>query len=167
MNINTKVGLCQPFLFYTHMEINNNIHNIFASNIAPNPIQFKYWADLNEDPSGKSIKVFKNNKWVNISEGGASGEDLTKLENEVKALTTTVEGKVDKDGDKVLSEKNFTAALETKLNGIQAQANKTTVENILTSDSTTNALSAAQGKALKALIDALTARVTALETPAP
>ena len=43
---------------------------------------------------------------------------------------------------------------------------KVTVNNTLTSTSTTEALSAAQGKQLKALIDALTARVTALETPA-
>jgi hypothetical protein len=38
------------------------------------------------------------------------------------------------------------------------------VENILTSSSITNALSAAQGKALKALIDSLTQRVSTLES---
>lgn len=38
-----------------------------------------------------------------------------------------------------------------------------TVENSLTSDSIENALSAKQGNVLKGLIDALTARVTALE----
>lgn len=43
---------------------------------------------------------------------------------------------------------------------------KVTVNNTLTSTSTTEALSAAQGKQLKSLIDALTARVTALEAPA-
>lgn len=43
---------------------------------------------------------------------------------------------------------------------------KVTVNNTLTSTSTTEALSAAQGKALKDALDALTARVTALETPA-
>lgn len=43
---------------------------------------------------------------------------------------------------------------------------KVAVNNTLTSDSTAEALSAAQGKQLKALIDALTARVEALETPA-
>ena len=40
-----------------------------------------------------------------------------------------------------------------------------TINNTLTSTSTTEALAAAQGKALKDLIDALTARVAALETP--
>lgn len=43
---------------------------------------------------------------------------------------------------------------------------KVAVNNTLTSDSTAEALSAAQGKQLKALIDTLTARVEALETPA-
>ncbi len=43
---------------------------------------------------------------------------------------------------------------------------KVTINNTLTSTSTTEALAAAQGKALKDLIDALTTRVTALETPA-
>lgn len=43
---------------------------------------------------------------------------------------------------------------------------KVTINNTLTSTSTTEALSAAQGKQLKALIDALTTRVEALETPA-
>lgn len=42
---------------------------------------------------------------------------------------------------------------------------KVTINNTLTSTSTTEALAAAQGKALKDLIDALTARVAALETP--
>lgn len=43
---------------------------------------------------------------------------------------------------------------------------KVTINNTLTSTSTTQALAAAQGKALKDLIDALTTRVAALETPA-
>lgn len=42
---------------------------------------------------------------------------------------------------------------------------KVTINNTLTSTSTTEALAAAQGKALKDLIDALTTRVVALETP--
>lgn len=43
---------------------------------------------------------------------------------------------------------------------------KVTINNTLTSTSTTGALAAAQGKVLKDLIDALTTRVAALETPA-
>ena len=58
-----------------------------------------------------------------------------------------------KDENGGTSKNNFTDAYKTKLDGIAAGANKTIVENVLTSTSTTNALSAAQGKALKALID--------------
>lgn len=43
---------------------------------------------------------------------------------------------------------------------------KVTINNTLTSTSTTEALAAVKGKALKDLIDALTARVAALEAPA-
>lgn len=43
---------------------------------------------------------------------------------------------------------------------------KVTINNTLISTSTTEALAAAQGKALKDLIDALTTRIAALETPA-
>lgn len=61
--------------------------------------------------------------------------------------------KVDKVSGKGLSTNDYTTDEKNKLAGIAAGANKTTVENVLTSTSTANALSAAQGKALKDLID--------------
>lgn len=61
--------------------------------------------------------------------------------------------KVDKVGGKGLSTNDYTTAEKDKLAGIASEANKTTVENVLTSTSTANALSAAQGKVLKDLID--------------
>lgn len=61
--------------------------------------------------------------------------------------------KVDKVEGKDLSTNDYTTAEKEKLAGIASGANKTTVENVLTSTSTANALSAAQGKALKDLID--------------
>lgn len=57
-------------------------------------------------------------------------------------------GKVDKVDGKGLSANDYTTAEKNKLNGIAEEANKTTVNNTLTSSSTTEALSAAQGKAL-------------------
>lgn len=138
--------------------INNNIHNIFSSNIAPNPLSVKYWADLKEDPSGSVIKTFKNGKWESLNKDSDIELDVDNLEKQLK-------NKVDKVSGKQLSTNDYTTADKNKLSGIQAQANKTTVENVLTSDSTTNALSAAQGKRLNELITALTARVVALETP--
>lgn len=62
-----------------------------------------------------------------------------------------------------LSKANVTSALGYTPPTVDT---KVTINNTLTSTSTTEALAAAQGKALKDLIDALTARVAALEAPA-
>lgn len=62
-----------------------------------------------------------------------------------------------------LSKANVTSALGYTPPTVDT---KVTINNTLTSTSTTEALAAAQGKALKDLIDALTRRVAALETPA-
>lgn len=48
---------------------------------------------------------------------------------------------------------DFTTAYKNKLDGIATGATRNTVENVLTSTSTSNALSAAQGKVLKDLIN--------------
>ncbi len=56
--------------------------------------------------------------------------------------------KVDKVEGKSLSTNDFTDAYKSKVDGVEAGANKTTVINALNSDSATSALSAAQGKAL-------------------
>lgn len=132
---------------------------ITRSYIAPNPKEFEYWVDLSADPKGNVIKYYAGgSKWLPLNDDTDNDQSAR-----IKALES---GKVDKVEGKGLSSNNFTIEYKTKLDGIAAQANKTIVDNSLTSTSTTNALAAAQGKALKDLIDALTARVAALETPA-
>lgn len=132
---------------------------ITRSYIAPNPKEFDYWVDLAADPKGNVIKYYAgDSKWLPLNDDTDNDQSAR-----IKALES---GKVDKVEGKVLSSNDFTNAYKTKLDGITAQANKTIVDNSLTSTSTTNALAAAQGKALKDLIDALTARVAALEAPA-
>lgn len=132
---------------------------ITRSYIAPNPKEFEYWVDLSADPKGNVIKYYAGgSKWLPLNDD---------TDNDQSAKIAALEsGKVDKVEGKVLSSNDFTNAYKTKLDGITVQANKTIVDNSLTSTSTTNALAAAQGKALKNLIDALTARVAALEAPA-
>ena len=132
---------------------------ITRSYIAPNPKEFDYWVDLAADPKGNVIKYYAgDSKWLPLNDD---------TDNDQSARIAALEsGKVDKVEGKVLSSNDFTNAYKTKLDGITVQANKTIVDNSLTSTSTTNALAAAQGKALKNLIDALTARVAALEAPA-
>lgn len=132
---------------------------ITRSYIAPNPKEFDYWVDLTTDPKGNVIKYYAgDSKWLPLNDDTDNDQSAR-----IKALES---GKVDKVEGKVLSSNDFTNTYKTKLDGITAQANKTIVDNSLTSTSTTNALAAAQGKALKDLIDALTTRVAALETPA-
>lgn len=132
---------------------------ITRSYIAPNPKEFDYWVDLAADPKGNVIKYYAgSSKWLPINDDTDNDQSAR-----IEALES---GKVDKVEGKELSSNDFTNAYKTKLDGIAAQANKTIVDNSLTSTSTTNALAAAQGKALKNLIDALTARVAALEAPA-
>lgn len=131
--------------------------NFIESKTAPNPLQYKYWVDLKENYYGGSIKYFNGTTWEKVS--GGSDSDLAEIKN-------ALNNKVDKVSGKQLSTNDYTTEEKQKLAGIASQANKTTVENVLTSSSTTNALSAAQGKQLKDLIDALTARVEALEAPA-
>lgn len=132
---------------------------ITRSYIAPNPKEFEYWVDLSADPKGNVIKYYAgDSKWLPLNDDTDNDQSAR-----IKALES---GKVDKVEGKGLSSNDFTNAYKTKLDDIAAQANKTIVDNSLTSTSTTNALAAAQGKALKDLIDALTTRVAALETPA-
>lgn len=62
---------------------------------------------------------------------------------------------VAKEDGKGLSSNDYTTAEKTKLSGIAEGANKTTVEDSLTSTSSTNALSANQGKVLDERISAI------------
>ena len=126
------------------------------SKTQPDPVIYKYWVDLFENPYGGLIKYFNGESWVKISDESA---DLSSIKNQLS-------NKVDKVSDKGLSTNDYTTAEKQKLAGIAKNATKTTIENVLTSIRTNTALSAAQGKALKDALDALTARVAALETPA-
>lgn len=70
-------------------------------------------------------------------------------------LSLILNGKVNAEAGKGLSTNDFTNALLEKLNGIAAGATAVIVENSLTSSSTTNALSAAQGANLQNQINGL------------
>lgn len=76
-------------------------------------------------------------------------EKLQRYHNGLKNLF------VAKETGKGLSTNDYTTAEKEKLAGIAEGANKTIVENVLTSTSETNALSAAQGKVLNDKIAAI------------
>ncbi|MGN1300530.1 MAG: hypothetical protein ACI4VC_04215 [Clostridia bacterium] len=101
------------------------------------------------------ITDFKDTrKFLNFSRIYAQiKSDCEKVMEEIKQELANVEdGSVyvlKEDGKSLMADSE-----RTKLDGIETGANKTVVENVLTSTSTTNALSAAQGKVLKELVDA-------------
>ena len=101
---------------------------ITRSYIAPNPKEFDYWVDLTTDPKGNVIKYYAgDSKWLPLNDDTDNDQSAR-----IKALES---GKVDKVEGKVLSSNDFTNAYKTKLDGITAQANKTIVDNSLTSTS--------------------------------
>lgn len=71
----------------------------------------------------------------------------------LQLLKAQFDTKVDKVSGKGLSTNDFTTALLNKLNGIDENADATTINNTLTSTATDEALSAAQGKVLKDRIE--------------
>ena len=120
----------------------NNRYYILASNIAPNPKEVKYWADLASNPNGGDLKYFNGTDWVYVN-AKATG-DIAELQGEVSTLKTTVANKVDKISGKGLSTNDYTTTEKNKLAGL-SNYDDTEVRNLITS---------------------LTSRVTTLESAA-
>lgn len=83
--------------------------------------------------------------------------DYDGLKYFAQQIKVKLNNKVDKVTGKALSTNDYTTEEKNKLAGIASDANKTTVEDLLTSTSTTNALSAKQGKVLNDKIAAIVA----------
>lgn len=81
--------------------------------------------------------------------------DYDGLKYFAQQIKAKLNNKVDKVTGKDLSTNDYTTAEKNKLAGIASDANKTTVEDLLTSTSTTNALSAKQGKVLNDKIESI------------
>lgn len=145
-----------------------------VSPTAPNPAETTYWIDTTDNNYKGTIKYYNTNtkKWeiVNDSTNSQQNEAIKELSTALQAIQATVStlqrDKVDKVSGKTLSTNDYTTDEKNKLAGIAAQANKTNIVNNLTTSAAGSALDAQQGKVLKDALDALTQRVTALETPA-
>lgn len=88
-------------------------------------------------------------------EGALAGKVGTgEFETYKGTVTKALDNKVEKVTGMGLSTHDFTAPYKDKLEAIEAGATKTVINNTLTSTSTTQALSAAQGKALDGKITA-------------
>lgn len=145
-----------------------------VSPTAPNPAETTYWIDTTDNNYKGTIKYYNANtkKWeiVNDSTNSQQNEAIKELNTALQAIqaivSTLQRDKVDKVSGKALSTNDYTTDEKNKLAGIAAQANKTNIVNNLTTSAAGSALDAQQGKVLKDALDALTQRVTALETPA-
>lgn len=145
-----------------------------VSPTAPNPAETTYWVDTTANNYKGIIKYYdaNANKWkiLNDSTNSQQNEAIKELSAALQAIQATVStlqrDKVDKVSGKTLSTNDYTTDEKNKLAGIAAQANKTNIVNNLTTSAAGSALDAQQGKVLKDALDALTQRVTALETPA-
>lgn len=148
--------------------------NFRVSPTAPNPAETTYWIDTTDNNYKGTIKYYNANtkKWeiVNDSTNSQQNEAIKELSTALQAIQATVStlqrDKVDKVSGKALSTNDYTTDEKNKLAGIAAQANKTNIVNNLTTSAAGSALDAQQGKVLKDALDALTQRVTALETTA-
>lgn len=148
--------------------------NFRVSDVAPNHSETTYWVDLSDNRYKGVIKYYDANTstWkpindvTNNQQDGALKELATAITAIQASVSTLERGKVDKVNGKGLSSNDYTTDEKSKLAGIAAQANKTNIVNNLTTATAGSALDAQQGKVLKDALDALTARVTALETPA-
>ena len=164
--------------FATKTELNNKVDKVSGKQLSTNDYtttEKQKLAGIADNANNYSHPTSAGNK--HIPTGGSANQVLTwKANGEAQwsdAPSVTV-GKATADalgGIKVgytTSDKNYAVQLDSNdkaFVNVNWSDTKVTVNNTLTSDSTAEALSAAQGKQLKDLIDALTARVTALETP--
>lgn len=121
-----------------------------TENINEHTIYFVPKADAEKEDVYDEF-IYINTDWEHI---GTTEVDLSnyynkaELDGEIGSLNESLNNKVDKVTGKDLSTNDFTDTYKTKLDGIATGATKNTVENSLTSTSTSNALSAAQGKTL-------------------
>jgi len=108
------------------------------------------YADVLHPETSADIVIESENKMF------VSNAEKTNWNNKADKdyVDTQLTAKVDKVSGKQLSTEDYTTAEKNKLAGIEEGANKTIINNTLTSTSTTQALSASQGKALKDDLDA-------------
>lgn len=79
--------------------INNSKHQIISSNIAPNPIEVKFWLDTNSD----TLKTYKDGKWESMTGGSSSNSN----ESDVLDVTELLSLDADKGAPTQVSEKFY------------------------------------------------------------
>lgn len=139
------------------MYLNNSVNKIYASNVAPNPLEVTYWADLSEAADGSVIKTFDGTKWVPISGNGGSSCSCTFTNGTDGSFTVTKGDCESEEGqteqkvtigkpatagtadtlaglNATIAELNYcdgvTSSIQTQLNGKAASSHTHTIANI-------------------------------------
>lgn len=110
------------------MEINNSVHNIISSNIAPNPMSVKYWADTNEDPTGSTIKCHNGVTWERINKPIDSGIS-SKIEN-ITTVVTMISKEIDRINSELATINNKLVDMQDEINELKQPVNNFNVEDV-------------------------------------
>lgn len=132
-----------PIGFRIENLTNNEVNTLWTSGTAVSGESSKYVTGQQLDHLLNGTDMLKDTldgKVDVVSGKGLSTNDLTDalletINDSATAVSALQLNKVDVDGNKVLSDQNFTTALKNKLDGIEAQANKITVDSALNANS--------------------------------
>ena len=121
-----------------HTTVNNKVDKVAGKDLSTNDYTTAEKTKLAGIATGATANVVEN-----VLTSTSTAHALSAAQGKVLN-----DNKVDKVSGKQLSTNDYTTAEKNKLAGIAAGATANVVENVLTSTSTANALSAAQGKVL-------------------
>ena len=166
----------------------SNRYYILASNIAPNPKEVKYWADLASNPNGGDLKYFDGKEWKYVNNQATSDikvlrNDLTSEVNRATSRENEIEAKIDAligDAPEIMdSLPELISVINNHAEIIEGKVDKVSGKGLSTNDYTTAektklaSLTNYSDSEVRELITALTLkvnsledRVAALETPA-
>ena len=142
--------------YVTSTNLTNSLKNYVLSNTLNNYATVTNLNNLSQQTTNNFTSV--QNSINSIQTTLLNKADTSALANyaTVSNMTNALANKVSKDGNKVLSDNNFTDILKTKLEGIANNATKVTVDSTL-SNTSTNAI---QTKVVNAAIASLETKIS-------
>ena len=113
-------------------ELENKVDKVEGKDLSTNDYTDEDKAIVDGVTEALNGKADKSDTYTKSEVDSVLDDKADKSDTYTKTETDTLlNGKVDKDGDKVLSDNNYSDTDKTKLDGIEAEANKTVVDNAL------------------------------------
>lgn len=72
-------------------------YDFVALDYSPNPMEVKYWVDINSDAHGRNIKVHNREEWIPLHDDSTIQSDYNKSYNKPKIQGITLEGNLTLD----------------------------------------------------------------------